>query len=162
MLLFSAIQQCESAVIIHMFPPLEPPSPPSQLWDHHRAPGWAALCSDFAQPSVSHAAVRMFQRYFLNPSPSLPTTVSTSLFSYVCLSLPSKQVHQHHGKYIFTTQLFYLANRNIMLANWAFLMSLIQFFKFSLMFSNKWHPTPVLLPGKSHGRSLVGCSPRGP
>ena len=24
----------------------------------------------------------------------------------------------------------------------------------------KWHPTPVLLPGKSHGqRSLVGCSP---
>ena len=24
----------------------------------------------------------------------------------------------------------------------------------------RWHPTPVLLPGKSHGwRSLVGCSP---
>ena len=27
----------------------------------------------------------------------------------------------------------------------------------------QWHPTPVLLPGKSHGRgSLVGCSPRSP
>ena len=26
----------------------------------------------------------------------------------------------------------------------------------------QWHPTAVLLPGKSHGRrSLVGCSPRG-
>ena len=26
----------------------------------------------------------------------------------------------------------------------------------------RWHPTPVLLPGKSHGRRrLVGCSPRG-
>ena len=26
----------------------------------------------------------------------------------------------------------------------------------------RWHPTPVLLPGKSQGwRSLVGCSPRG-
>ena len=26
----------------------------------------------------------------------------------------------------------------------------------------QWHPTPVLLPGKSHGRrSLVGCSPPG-
>ena len=26
----------------------------------------------------------------------------------------------------------------------------------------QWHPTPVLLPGKSHGwRSLVGCRPRG-
>ena len=26
----------------------------------------------------------------------------------------------------------------------------------------QWHPTPILLPGKSHGqRSLVGCSPMG-
>ena len=26
----------------------------------------------------------------------------------------------------------------------------------------QWHPTPILLPGKSHGqRSLVGSSPRG-
>ena len=26
----------------------------------------------------------------------------------------------------------------------------------------RWHPTPVLLPGKFHGRrSLVGCSPQG-
>ena len=26
----------------------------------------------------------------------------------------------------------------------------------------QWHPTPVFLPGKSHGwRSLVGCSPQG-
>ena len=28
--------------------------------------------------------------------------------------------------------------------------------------SGSWHPTPVLLPGKSHGRrSLVGCGPWG-
>ena len=28
--------------------------------------------------------------------------------------------------------------------------------------SRKWHPTPVLLPGKSHGqRNLVGCTPWG-
>ena len=27
---------------------------------------------------------------------------------------------------------------------------------------SQWHPTPVLLPGKSHGqRSLEGCSPQG-
>ena len=32
-----------------------------------------------------------------------------------------------------------------------------------LPFRRQWHPTPVLLPGKSHGRrSLVGCSPCGP
>ena len=30
------------------------------------------------------------------------------------------------------------------------------------VWSGQWHPTPVLLPGKSHGwRSLVGCSPWG-
>ena len=31
-----------------------------------------------------------------------------------------------------------------------------------LNWRRQWHPTPVLLPGKSHGwRSLVGCSPWG-
>ena len=30
------------------------------------------------------------------------------------------------------------------------------------MWRRQWHPTPVLLPGKSHGwKSLVGCSPCG-
>ena len=32
----------------------------------------------------------------------------------------------------------------------------------SITWRKQWHPTPVLLPGKSHGwRSLVGCSPWG-
>ena len=31
-----------------------------------------------------------------------------------------------------------------------------------ILLRRQWHPTPVLLPGKSHGpRSLVGCSPWG-
>ena len=31
-----------------------------------------------------------------------------------------------------------------------------------IVLRRQWHPTPVLLPGKSHGRrSLVGCSPWG-
>ena len=35
--------------------------------------------------------------------------------------------------------------------------------KYSIVFQRRqWHPTPVLLPGKSYGRrSLVGCSPWG-
>ena len=34
--------------------------------------------------------------------------------------------------------------------------------KYREMAEKQWHPTPVLLPGKSHGRrSLVGCSPWG-
>ena len=36
------------------------------------------------------------------------------------------------------------------------------FLKFASEVSWQWHPTPVLLPGKSHGRrSLEGCSPWG-
>ena len=32
----------------------------------------------------------------------------------------------------------------------------------SYFWRRRWHPTPVLLPGKSHGqRSLVGCGPWG-
>ena len=32
----------------------------------------------------------------------------------------------------------------------------------NLFWRRQWHPTPILLPGKSHGRrSLVGCSPWG-
>ena len=31
---------------------------------------------------------------------------------------------------------------------------------FGMLLRRQWHPTPVLLPGKSHGqRSLEGCSP---
>ena len=42
--------------------------------------------------------------------------------------------------------------------NWATSLSLFSF----MHWRRKWQPTPVLLPGKSHGRrSLVGCSPWG-
>ena len=34
--------------------------------------------------------------------------------------------------------------------------------RYGIQRRRQWHPTPVLLPGKSHGRrSLVGCSPWG-
>ena len=43
------------------------------------------------------------------------------------------------------------------------LKQLLHFTKcYSKLRRKQWHPTPVLLPGKSHGwRSLVGCSPWG-
>ena len=40
------------------------------------------------------------------------------------------------------------------------IMSLHLYRSSILVWRRQWHPTPVLLPGKSHGwRSLVGCSP---
>ena len=42
----------------------------------------------------------------------------------------------------------------VMVCHYMLLLRIIQ--------RRRWHPTPVLLPGKSHGwRSLVGCSPWG-
>ena len=42
--------------------------------------------------------------------------------------------------------------------DWVTSLSLFTF----MHWRKKWQPTPVLLPGKSHGqKSLVGCSPRG-
>ena len=42
------------------------------------------------------------------------------------------------------------------------LLSISILYFFLLLSRRQWHPTPVLLPGKSHGRrSLVGCSPWG-
>ena len=45
---------------------------------------------------------------------------------------------------------------------WNFIVLVSLGFLSLLSFRRQWHPTPVLLPGKSHGwRSLVGCSPWG-
>ena len=53
---------------------------------------------------------------------------------------------------VYIIQNFYIYNHMVFL----FYNILINFWR------RQWHPTPVLLPGKSHGRrSLVGCSPWG-
>ena len=59
--------------------------------------------------------------------------------------------------YIYTMEYYSAIKKNTfesVLMRWMKLEPIIQ--------RRQWHPTPVLLPGKSHGqRSLVGCSPRG-
>ena len=42
---------------------------------------------------------------------------------------------------------------------WHWVMSLRSYY--TLLCRRQWQPTPVLSPGKSHRRSLVGCSPWG-
>ena len=45
---------------------------------------------------------------------------------------------------------------------WPTAWSSLYFGRLNYLWRRQWHPTPVLLPGKSHGwRSLVGCSPWG-
>ena len=78
----------------------------------------------------------------------------TNLFLIAKFRLKLKKV----GK---TTRLFkYNLNQFIyilLITSWGFDLDYIE-----LIWRRKWQPTPVLLPGKSHGqRSLVGCSPWG-
>ena len=43
-------------------------------------------------------------------------------------------------------------------SDWLFVCQFLQ----AIFWRRQWHPTPVLLPGKSHGRrSLIGCNPWG-
>ena len=66
---------------------------------------------------------------------------------------------EHICKYIFT------AFRNFILqVSWVEELCLIGAFIHSkvMLGRRRWHPTPVLLPGKPHGwRSLVSCNPWG-
>ena len=46
--------------------------------------------------------------------------------------------------------------------DWEFGLMVYLVISVNELWRRQWHPTPVLLPGKSHGwRSLVGCSPWG-
>ena len=67
--------------------------------------------------------------------------------------LQSKRSHRDTGIYIWVP--VYVAQGHIH-------ASLTDFISLGPLQRRRWHPTPVLLPGKSHGRkSLVGCSPWG-
>ena len=85
------------------------------------------------------------------------------------------------GKTLLAFSLLHLVLQDqICLLLWCFLTSCIYLFKLLFLFflwkiprsgldgsygsswRRQWHPTPILLPGKSHGRrSLIGCSPWG-
>ena len=55
---------------------------------------------------------------------------------------------------LYSLKHFVYYNTNILASNFIWVLR--------MHWRRQWHPTPVLLPGKSHGqRSLVGCSPRG-
>ena len=63
------------------------------------------------------------------------------------------------ASFLFVSQ---YANKNSLTFNYTLEKGIIAF-HFSLCWRRQWQPTPVLLPGNSHGRrSLVGCSPWGP
>ena len=78
------------------------------------------------------------------------------LFCLLLITRPTSVfwIYQFLFFYFQLLMLFQVCFRNWIL--FPFLQSL------GLPWRSQWHPTPVLLPGKSHGRRrLVGCSPWG-
>ena len=73
----------------------------------------------------------------------------------------SKGINLSHGDFIYTMEPL----DNTILHIWKLLLKRAVFkssLKWKKKWRRKWQPTPVSLPGKSHGqRSLVGCSPWG-
>ena len=62
-----------------------------------------------------------------------------------------------HGRKVMTKLDSMLKSRDITLLTNVYILKAMAF-----PWRRQWQPTPVLLPGKSHGqRSLVGCSPWG-
>ena len=127
---------CKSPIIIHTstLSWASLPSPYPTPLGHHRAPGWAPCVIELLLISYFiYGSVYMLMLLSAFV-PFFPSlTMSISPFSISASSLlPCKWVHQYH------------------------------FSRFPIYQRRQWHPTPVLLPGKSHGRrSLVGCSPWG-
>ena len=73
------------------------------------------------------------------------------------------QKHQFFGTQLSSFQLshpYMTTGKTIALTRWTFVGKVMSLLFNMLPRRRQWHPTPVLLPGKSHGRrSLVGCSP---
>ena len=74
------------------------------------------------------------------------------LSSHACTSVHT-HTHPHKLCYTYSSPFH---------ASYTFSLLLSKYLRLDLLRRRQRHPTPVLLPGKSHGRrSLVGCSPWG-
>ena len=140
-----AIHEHESTTGIHVFPILNPPPtsfPIPSLWviPVHQPRASCIMhqtwTGDSFQNDIIHVSMPFSQ--IIPPLPS-PTESKRLLFISVSLLLSCIQGYRYHlSKYHIYALVYCIGQRR------------------------QWHPTPVLLPGKSHGwRSLVGCSPWG-
>ena len=76
-------------------------------------------------------------------------------------SLPGSSIHGiFQARVLEWDAIAFSANNTLLISK--FYIELIYFLLGMFYWSRQWQPTPVLLPGKSHGRrSLVGYSPWG-
>ena len=114
---------------------------------------------------------------FISPSNEYSGLISFRMdwLDLLAVQVTPKSLLQHHSQkasilrcsafFIFQLSHPYMNTEKYM-TRWTFVgkvMSLLfNMLSKWVILRRQWHPTPVLLPGKSHGqRSLVGCSPWG-
>ena len=134
----------------------------------------------FSNESALHIRWPKYWRFSFSNSPSNEYSGLISFridrFDLLALQGTLKSLLQHHSSKasilwcsaFFMVQLshqYMYIGKTIALTRWTFVSKVISMLFNTLsrfVVRRRWHPTPVLLPGKSHGwRSLVGCSPWG-
>ena len=104
--------------------------------------------SSFLFPSLLSSFILIYTEFLFPPLLANRISLSVLLFHMHLSALQLSKTLQSLFLLLFHCK-FMLVNKNLMQSSCD-------------IRRRQWHPTPVLLPGKSHGwRSLVGCSPWG-
>ena len=126
---------------VHVFPIPNPP--PSSL----------------PVPSLCAVPVHQPQATSIRIEPGLATCF---IYDIIHVSMPFSQIIPPSPSPTETKRLFYTSVSLLLSRIQGYHYHLSKFHIYALVWRRQWHPTPVLLPGKSHGwRSPVGCSPPG-
>jgi len=116
---------------------------------------WTSRCQDWKEPrnqtKHSQCLVQRLCQHMISLSTSHREMITVTIFC--------------RGWYKVVDSYFF-GRSSFLFAFWDYTLSRVINFKITFMYWSGqrrwWHPTPVLLPGKSHGwRGLVGCSPWG-
>ena len=102
----------------------------------------------------------------LFPSPIAPFSLQTPLIlSCISIALSLQECYRNEPiQYVSFWDLHFSHSSKFSCLLYKLITVLIAFIYYRVVFFRRrqWHPTPVLLPGESHGwRSLEGCSPWG-
>ena len=154
---------------VDVFPILNPlpPSSPSHPLGHPSAPSPEHLSHalNLDWKYVSHMIIYMFQWYSLRSShpcflPQRPKDCSIHLCLFCCLAcrviVTIFLIFKLFFKIYLTYSWGFSGGSEVKASAWN--TGDLGLIPGSLPWRRKWQPTPVLLPGESHGRqSLVGC-----